>query len=191
MTTSNTTSTTREIDGENGKELEPIKEQEKPNQGMEKEVSATEEAVNNTTDNPKIDGILLFGVGGNRNENQQKDRTNIITESSIELTEKEEHGRASLITKPVMNIVDDDKSSDNNDNDNEDNDDNVDDDGVDQSDMPGLQENYEPIIVKDTYEYNFLFSDTKLGLELRTGGRRKGVWVSKVKNCRIQAQYSY
>ena len=46
--------------------------------------------------------------------------------------------------------------------------------------MPGLQENYEPIVVQDTYEYNFLFPDEKLGLELRTGGGRKEVWVSKV-----------
>ena len=45
--------------------------------------------------------------------------------------------------------------------------------------MPCLQENYEPIVVQDTYEYDFLFPNKMLGLEL-TGGGRKGVWVSKV-----------
>ena len=91
---------------------------------------------------------------------------------SIESTEKEEHGRASLVTKLVLNILDnkssdDDDDDDNDDNNNEDNDDNddnadnVDDDGVDYSDIPGLQVNYEPIVVQDTYEYNFLFPDEK------------------------------
>ena len=103
----NTTSTTGETDGENGKELKPVKEQKKPNQGTEKEGLATEKVANDTTDNPKIDRISLFGVGGNRNENQQEDRTNIITGSSIELTEEEEHVIASLVTKLVLNILDD------------------------------------------------------------------------------------
>ena len=62
----------------------------------------------------------------------------------------------------MLNILDessdDDEDDEDDDDDNEDkddNDDNVDDDGVDYSDMPGLQENYEPIVVQDTYEYNF------------------------------------
>ena len=82
----NTTSTTGEIDRENGKELKPVKEQKKPNQSTKEEGWTTEEAANNTTINSEIDRILLFGVGGNRNENQQKDRTNIIKGSSIEST---------------------------------------------------------------------------------------------------------
>ena len=103
---------------------------------------------------------MLFGVGGNKNENQQKDRINIITGSSIESTEEEEHGSASLVTKSVLNILDD-KSSDDDDDD-------------------------KPIVVdqdvQDTDEYNFVFLDTKLGLELITGGGRKGVVMSKVNN---------
>ena len=38
----------------------------------------------------------------------------------------------------------------------------------------------QPIIVHDTYEYNFLFPNDKLGLELKTRKGRKEVWVSKV-----------
>ena len=38
----------------------------------------------NAIDTPDTGGLLLFGVGGTRNENKQKDRTNIITNSSME-----------------------------------------------------------------------------------------------------------
>ena len=74
---------------------------------------------------------MLFGVGGNRNENQQKDRTNIIPGASIELIEltEEEHGSASLVTKSVLNILDD-KSSDDDDGDDDDDDDNDDDEPI-------------------------------------------------------------
>ena len=131
------------MDDNKGKTEESADDEEEDTMDGNKE---TIEA-HDTTDNPETDGYSSFGVGGNRNENQ-KDRTNIITGSSIELIEKEEHGRASLVTKPVLNILD--ESSDDDDDDNEDkddNDDNIDDDGVDYSDMLGMQENYEPIIV--------------------------------------------
>ena len=52
---------------------------------------------------------------------------------------------------------DDDDEDDNGEDDNDDNDDNVDDGGVDYSDMPGLQENYEQIVVQNTYAYSCLF----------------------------------
>ena len=71
----------------------------------------TEESTNkarDTTNNPETGGISLFGVGGNRNENQQKNRTNIITSSSIKSKEEEqEHIIASLVTKSVLDILDD------------------------------------------------------------------------------------
>ena len=131
------------------------------NEGKTEEL-ADDEACD-TTDNPEIGGISLFGVGGKRNLNQQKDRTNIITSSLIESTEEEqEHVIASLVTKSVLNILDDeilDDDDDDNDND-------------------------EPIVVnqdvQDKDEYTVVFQDTKLGLDLITGGGRKGVVVSKV-----------
>ena len=94
------------------------------NEGKTEEL-ADDEACD-TTDNPEIGGISLFGVGGKRNLNQQKDRTNIITSSLIESTEEEqEHVIASLVTKSVLNILDD-ESLDDNDNDNDNNNDNDD-----------------------------------------------------------------
>ena len=114
------------------------------------------------------------------NENQ-KDRTDIITRSSIGAIEKEENGSASLVTKPVLNTHD--ESSEDDDNDHEDKDDDndkVDDDGGDyHNDMPGLQDDYNLFVTQDMYEYNFLFPNEMLGLEL-TGGGRKKAWVSKV-----------
>ena len=64
------------------------------------EEEETKENNLNITDNPETGGLSLFGVGGTRNENQQDDRTNIITSLSIEPTEeKQEHIIASLVTK--------------------------------------------------------------------------------------------
>merc|ERR1712238_48686 len=152
------------MDGNKGKTEESADDEEQDT--MDDNKGKTEESTNevrNITDNPETGGISLFGVGGNRNENQQKDRTNIITSPSIESKEEEqEHVIASLVTKSVLNILDDeilDDDDDDNDND-------------------------EPIVVnqdvQDKDEYTVVFQDTKLGLDLITGGGRKGVVVSKV-----------
>ena len=71
----------------------------------------------NTIDNLETGGISLFGAGGTRNENQQKDRTNIITRLLIESKTKEEqdHIIVSLATKSVLNVLDDESSDDDDD----------------------------------------------------------------------------
>ena len=77
-----------------------ISEKENTMDGNKGKTEKSTDEARDTTDNPETGGISLFGVRGNRNENQQKDRTNIITSSSIELTEEEkEHIIASLVTK--------------------------------------------------------------------------------------------
>ena len=71
-------------------------------------------------------------------------------------------------------LEEDDEDDDDNE-DKDDNNDKVDDDGGDYyNDMPGLRDDYDPFVTQDTYEYNFLFPNEMLGLEL-TGGERKGV----------------
>ena len=54
------------------------------------EEEETKENNLNTTDTTNTGGLSLFGVGGTRNENKQKDRTNIITSSSVESKTEEE-----------------------------------------------------------------------------------------------------
>ena len=76
-------------------------------------------------------------------------------------------------------LKEDDEDDDDNE-DEEDNNDKIDDDGGDyHNDMPGLQDDDDTFVTQDTYEYNFVFPNEMLGLEL-TRGRRKGVRVSKV-----------
>ena len=98
-------------DKENGEEIKPSNVQEKPkNQEMDEGHVASEAAMKentteenedteeeetkennmNTTNNPDTGGLLLFVVRGTRNENKQKDRTNIITSLSMESKTEEE-----------------------------------------------------------------------------------------------------
>ena len=128
-------------------------------------------------------GLSLFGVGGNKNK-IQKDRTDIITRSSIEAIEKEEeNGSDSLVTKPVLNIneksVDEDDKDDNDQEDEVDNNKKVNDVVGDYyNDMPGLRVTTEPIVVHETSEYDFVFSNKMLGMDVAK--ERNKVWVSKV-----------
>ena len=95
------------MDGNKGKTEESANDEEKDTMDGNKEPIEAHD----TTDNPETGGYSLLGVGGNRNENQ-KDRTDIITGSSIESTEKDENGSASLVTKTVLNTHDESSDED-------------------------------------------------------------------------------
>ena len=144
-------------DEENAEEIKPLNRQEKPmNQEMDEGLVLSEAAAKenkgieegkmkennlNTTDTPDTNGLLLSSVGGIRNENTQKDRTNIITNSSMESTAEEEQEHRGnnnvlinekavitnnnnnnntivpLATKSVLDAFDNEKSSDDDDDD--------------------------------------------------------------------------
>ena len=126
----------------------------------------TEESTDlNTTDDPKTSGISLFCVGGTRNKNQQKDRTNIITSSSIESKTEEEqkHGGDNIVMRNEKAVITDKNNNNNtiapsatsvlNVLDNEIS------DGDDDDDDKSIIVNQD---VQDKDEYTVLFQNTKL-----------------------------
>ena len=111
------------------------------------------------TTNP-TGGILLFDVGGIKRK--KKDKTNTITtgstaESKMEEKQKHKGGNTAMTSLSTESKIEDDNDDD-------------------KSTLANQD-------VQDEDEYTVLFHTTKLGLDLKTGGGRKGiVVVSKVSN---------